>query len=105
MACAPDLSYAAIADCTRHVYVYRSQVGVDPSSELRHRKSGRGCATVSKQYVVTLEAEGSDASEPVTSAAMPHRSSRPENILGLHCADEFIFVLTAQHFYAIRVKF
>lgn len=81
-ACSPDLSYLAICDALKHVYIYRqpNEVG----SDLRNRKTGQVVSHISKQHVVSIDP--------------------PVDILGVHATNDFLFVLTAQNIHAIRVK-
>ncbi|XP_035702684.1 nudC domain-containing protein 1 isoform X2 [Folsomia candida] len=81
-ACPPDLSYLAICDASKHVYIYRQPHEI--GSDLRNRKTGQIISHVSKQHVVSLEP--------------------PLEILGAHATDDFLFVLTTQNVHAIRVK-
>lgn len=77
-----DLSYLAICDASKHVYIYRQPHEI--GSDLRNRKTGQIISHVSKQHVVSLEP--------------------PLEILGAHATDDFLFVLTTQNVHAIRVK-
>ena len=56
---APDASYAAICDRSRHVYLYRQPSAIAKECDLRNRKSGQRVTKVAQQQVVTLE-EGSE---------------------------------------------
>ena len=79
---APDFSYAFIADCTRHIYVYRQP---SPTvSPLRNRKTGREVAAISKQQVISLEAA--------------------EDIHGVVATPERLFILAGKILHIIRVK-
>ena len=52
---APDLSFAAIVDRSRHVYIYRQPAAISSECDLRNRKSGQKVTQIAKQQVVTLE--------------------------------------------------
>ena len=80
--CAPDLSLAAIADCSRHVYLYRQRAPI--STPLRNRRTSQNVSSVAKQHVVALEP--------------------PDSILGLHVTNDHVFVATASRVHAIKVS-
>lgn len=50
---APDHSYAVIADCQRHIYIYRQPGAI--ATPIRNRKTGRQVEAVAKQQVVSLD--------------------------------------------------
>ncbi len=52
-AAAPDLSYVAICDRTRHVYIYRQPSAISDGCDLRNRRSGQRVKQISKQQVRT----------------------------------------------------
>ncbi|XP_070197529.1 nudC domain-containing protein 1-like isoform X2 [Littorina saxatilis] len=79
--CAPDLSMAAIADCSRHVYLYRQRAPI--SSPLRNRRTSQDVSSVAKQHVVLLDP--------------------PDAILGLHVSNDRVFVATPSRVYAVKV--
>lgn len=79
--CAPDLSLAVIADCSRHVYLYRQNVPT--GTPLRNRRTGQNVSNIAKQYVVALE---------------PH-----DSILGLCVSRDHIVIATASKVYALAV--
>ena len=81
--CAPDLSYAALVDCARHVYVYRQPEPI-ATSPLRNRKTGRQVAAIAKQQLVSLESM--------------------DAILGVHASNNNMFVLTKSTLYVLRTK-
>ena len=66
-AAAPDMSYVAICDRSRHVYVYRQPTALADGCDLRNRKSGQRVKQVSKQQVITIdnaeEVQGAVATE------------------------------------------
>jgi len=47
--CAPDMSFVAVADCTRHLYVYHRPKPVETS--LHNRKTGQKVGAVARQQV------------------------------------------------------
>jgi hypothetical protein len=49
---APDLSYVAICDRSRHVYVYRQPADMADGCDLRNRKTGQSVKQISKQQVI-----------------------------------------------------
>ena len=51
----PSMSYCAILEATRRVYLYRQPAPIASEFDLRNRKSGRRVSQVAKQQVVTLE--------------------------------------------------
>jgi len=79
--CAPNLSFVAIADCTRHLYVYHRPKPV--ATSLHNRKTGQKVGAVARQQVVSLEST--------------------DEILGLGANDTHIFVLCRRVLYAVRV--
>ena len=56
---APDLSYVAICDRSRHIYVYRQPTALADGCDLRNRKSGQRVKQISKQQVITID-DGAD---------------------------------------------
>ena len=68
---APNRTYVAIVDRSRHVYVYRKPEAISEGCELRNRKSGKKVQTVAKQQVFTLEHEPDDY---VIGAVATHRA-------------------------------
>ncbi|XP_041376317.1 nudC domain-containing protein 1-like [Gigantopelta aegis] len=80
--CAPNLSYAVICECVRHIYIYRQNSPV--LSPLRNRKTGQQVSAIAKQQVVALEST--------------------DNILGLHVTNRQIFVATGKTVYAIATE-
>lgn len=49
------MSYAAICDTSRHVYLYRQPSAL--GGELRHRFSGRQVGKIAKQQLIQLESD------------------------------------------------
>ncbi|XP_076449629.1 nudC domain-containing protein 1-like [Babylonia areolata] len=81
-ACAPDFSLAAIADCKRHVYLYRQRAPV--ATPLRNRKTSRDVSSVAKQHVVVIDP--------------------PEGVVGLYVSNDHVFVATPLRVYAVAVS-
>ncbi|XP_076865906.1 nudC domain-containing protein 1 [Brachyhypopomus gauderio] len=80
--CAPNFSYAALAECMRRVFIYRQPSPVD--TVLFNRKQGRQVGQVAKQQVASLE-----SSEPV---------------LGFGATNERLFVLTSSNLFVLKVN-
>lgn len=72
IACPANLSYVAICEASRHIYLYRQPSAV--TGELRNRHSGQRVEAVSKQQLVNLETN--------------------EKILGLYATNSILYVLT-----------
>ena len=81
--CAPDMSFTAIADCSRHIYIYRPNVALASSSALRNRNSGDNVTSVAKLHVISLDT--------------------PDVIHGLYASSSHIFLSTATHMYAVSL--
>ncbi|CAH1779692.1 unnamed protein product [Owenia fusiformis] len=79
--CSPNMSYAVISDCVRHIYIYRQPTST--LSPLRNRKTGQEVSTVSKQQMVSI--------------------ASTENILGLQATNNRLFVCTKSKMYIIKV--
>jgi len=79
-----DFSYSAISDASRHVYIYRQPKPLEAGTELRNRKSGLKVEGVAVQQVVTLD--------------------NNQEILGMQATPSFIYVITLQSLYTIRVN-
>lgn len=79
--CASDFSYVALCDCVRHVYIYWHAVTMETS--LRNRMSGQNVTKIAKQQVVSLDAS--------------------EETVGFQAADEWLFVLTSNTLYVLKV--
>ncbi|KAI4883688.1 hypothetical protein NFI96_012391 [Prochilodus magdalenae] len=78
--CAPNFSYAALAECLRRVFIYRQPSPVD--TVLFNRKQGRQVGQVAKQQVASLE-----SSDPV---------------LGFRATNERLFVLTRNNLFILK---
>lgn len=81
----PDLSFAAICDVSRHIYVYRQPASISSGCELRNRKSGQKVEKVAKQQVITLQENN-------------------EDILGAVATSGTLFVVTLNTVFAIRIN-
>lgn len=77
-----DFSYAAICDAMKHIHIYRQPESLE--NQLRNRKSGRQVSHVSSQQLIAVDP--------------------PVEILGAHASPEYLFVLTANHLHAYRMK-
>lgn len=77
-----DLSYVAICESSKHVYIYHQPVEV--CGNLRNRKTGLKVANVASQHVINLESS--------------------EEILGVHATIQCLFVLTKKDLYLIYVN-
>ncbi|XP_072530723.1 nudC domain-containing protein 1 [Salminus brasiliensis] len=80
--CAPNFSYAALAECLRRVFIYRQPSPVD--TVLFNRKQGRQVGQVAKQQVASLE------------------SNNP--VLGFRATNERLFVLTCNNLFILKVN-
>ncbi|KAK7866402.1 hypothetical protein R5R35_009825 [Gryllus longicercus] len=80
--CAPDLSYVAICDANRHVYVYRQPT--NEQGALRNRRTGQKVSHTAQQQLVAL----SDNAE----------------IMGAHASNHTLFVLTTNYILALNVN-
>ena len=80
--CSPDLSYAVICDCVRHVYIYKQPAAL--LAPLRNRKTGREVGAVAKQFVVSLEST--------------------ETIMGLQATNSRLFVMTNKELHIVKVN-
>lgn len=70
--CPKNMSYAAICEITRHIYVYRQPSAIN--GELRNRVSGTKVENIAKQQLINLDIN--------------------EQILGVYAMDSAMFVLT-----------
>lgn len=77
-----DNSYVAIADVKSHIYVFFQSEAY--SGELRNRKSGKRMNTVARQLVISMKTH--------------------DEILGLHCDTDVLFVLTEKTLYAYALR-
>lgn len=80
---APDASYAAYCGLQRHVHVYRQPEALAKEMELRNRKTGQCVASVARHHVISLPTN--------------------ENIVGMCCAREAVFLLTRSALFAVVV--
>jgi hypothetical protein len=81
VSCSPSMSYAAIADCVRHVYVYHHPTTI--KSPLRNRRTGETIAAVARQQLVSIESTS--------------------DILGMCASNTHIFILAGKTLYAVRI--
>lgn len=79
--CAPNLSYACIADINKHLYVYRS---VAADTQLKNRTTGKLINHIAKQYLISLDTD--------------------DEIYGLHCGNNFIIVLCSNSCYVHQIN-
>jgi hypothetical protein len=77
------MSYVAICEASRHIYIYRQPVAI--STELRNRRTGQHVAHVAKQQMVNLDSSS--------------------EVLGLHASCHTLYVLTADTLYALRINY
>lgn len=75
------MSYVAICDVKKHIYVYRQPSKIE--SCLRNRKTGEQVTHVAKQLVISLDP--------------------PQDILGAYATPSYLYILTPENFHAIRV--
>ncbi|XP_056154660.1 nudC domain-containing protein 1 [Lampris incognitus] len=80
--CAPNFSYATLAECLRRAFIYRQPSPVD--TVLFNRKQGRQVEQVAKQQVASL-----DSIEP---------------ILGFRATNERLFILTSNNLFVLKVN-
>ncbi|XP_017310548.1 nudC domain-containing protein 1 [Ictalurus punctatus] len=80
--CAPNFSYAALAECLRRVFIYRQPSAVD--TVLFNRKQGRQIGQIAKQQVASLE-----SNDPV---------------LGFRATNERLFILTSKNMFILKVN-
>ncbi len=87
-AASPSMSYAAIAEGARRVYLYRQPAPIASEFDLRNRKSGRRVSQVAKQQVVTLE--GGEAGQQ-------------QQVQGIAATDGTLVVLTTDSVHCLRM--
>ncbi|XP_040578963.1 nudC domain-containing protein 1 [Lepeophtheirus salmonis] len=78
---APNFTFAAIIDSSRHVYIYKQPSKIN--SDLRNRKSGTQVKAISKQSVITLD--------------------NSDEILGATASDHSIILCTKKSVVCIKV--
>ncbi|GFG37003.1 hypothetical protein Cfor_05418 [Coptotermes formosanus] len=81
--CAPDMSYVAVCEANRHVYIYQQPVAI--ATELRNRRTGQHVACTAKQQLVNLDSVS--------------------EVLGVHASFHMLYVLTVDTLYALRVNY
>ena len=82
---ASDLSYVAIIDRVRHLYIYRQPSDIADGCELRNRTTGQKVKKVAKQQVVTLQ-------------------DTNEEIIGAFASVKTLYIATKSSLFAIRVE-
>lgn len=80
--CAPDMSYVAVCEASRHIYIYRQPVAI--ATELRNRHTGQHIAHVAKHQLVNLDSMS--------------------EVLGVHASCHMLYVLTMDTLYALRIN-
>lgn len=78
-----DMSYVAVCEANRHVYIYRQPVAL--ATELRNRRTGQHVARTAKQQLVNLDSVS--------------------EVLGVHASCNMLYVLTVDTLYALRVSY
>ena len=81
---AVDLSFVAIIDRLRHVYIYRQPSDIGEGCELRNRTTGQRVKKVAKQQVVTLQDSN-------------------EEIIGAVASATTLFVATSSTLYTLKI--
>lgn len=76
------MSYVAVCEANRHVYIYRQPVAL--ATELRNRRTGQHVARTAKQQLVNLDSMS--------------------EVLGVHASCNMLYVLTVDTLYALRVN-
>ncbi|XP_069701617.1 nudC domain-containing protein 1 isoform X2 [Periplaneta americana] len=79
---APDMSYVAICEASRHIYIYRQPAAI--STELRNRRTGQQVAHIAKQQLVNLDSTA--------------------EMLGVYASNHILYVLTLDTLYALRIS-
>ncbi|ODM87905.1 NudC domain-containing protein 1 [Orchesella cincta] len=79
--CSSDVSYVAICDVKKHIYVYCQPSKIETC--LRNRRTGQQVTHVAKQLVISLDP--------------------PEDILGAYATPLYLYVLTPENFHAIKI--
>lgn len=77
---APDMSYVALVDRIRHVYIYRQPAAIAAECDLRNRKSGQKVSQIAKQQVITL-----DNTDEIVGALATSRTLVILTTSSLHC--------------------
>ena len=70
--CSPDMSYVAILDTQKHIYIYK-QSSEKVETQLKNRKTGKLVSHVAKQYLISLDSD--------------------QEIYGYYCSNDFLIVL------------
>jgi hypothetical protein len=77
------MSYVAVCEANRHVYIYRQPVAL--ATELRNRRTGQHVARTAKQQLVNLDSMS--------------------EVLGVHASCNMLYVLTVDTLYGLRVNY
>lgn len=72
LTCAPDTSYAVIAESSQHIFLYRQKRQVSDGCELRHRGTGNQINNVAEQQLIALP---------------------PDDVIGIYASNNILFVL------------
>ena len=78
-----DMSFVAVCEANRHVYIYRQPVAI--ATELRNRRTGHHVAHTAKQQLVNLDSMS--------------------EVLGVHASCHMLYVLTVDTLYALHVNY
>lgn len=78
-----DMSYVAVCEGSRHIYIYRQPVAI--ATELRNRRTGQHVTRVAKQQLVNLDSVS--------------------QVLGVHASCHMLYVLTVDTLFALRVSY
>ncbi|KAJ8943764.1 hypothetical protein NQ318_011976 [Aromia moschata] len=79
--CPPDMSYSAICESSRHLFIYRQKKPVS-SCELRNRTTGRRIQNIAQQQVVNLATE---------------------EVIGIYATNTTLFLLSETSVIALRM--
>jgi hypothetical protein len=77
-----DMSYVAVCEASRHIYIYRQPVAI--STELRNRRTGQHMAHVAKHQLVNLDSMS--------------------EVLGVQASRHMLYVLTVDTLYSLRIN-
>lgn len=78
----PDMSFAAICDVSRHVYIYRQHEPI--TGDVKNRRSGRRVTQISRQHVVSLDDQA--------------------NVLGAAAFNNSLIILTNNYLHHLQLK-
>ncbi len=88
----PSMSYSAIVEAARRVYLYRQPTPIASEFDLRNRKSGRRVSQVAKQQVVTLESPGEG------------EGRNSQQVLGVAATDGSLVLITKDSIQCLNMK-